>query len=186
MGGESVKKKYLDVFWVICKYAILAFMIAIVIRGFLLIPVPVEGNSMEKTLDQGDMVLVEKISPIRRFDVVVFQLPSGTTYIKRVIGLPGDVIAYKQDQLYINGKPVDEPFLTKNRRSDSGDSSYTNDFSLQELTGEVALGENSYFVLGDNRRVSKDSRSFGSIQNTDILGKARIVYYPLPHWKFIA
>ncbi|WP_122645189.1 signal peptidase I [Enterococcus mediterraneensis] len=178
-------KKFLDQFWVVFKYAVLAAAIAFVIRGFLLIPVPVEGNSMETTLNQGDMVLVEKISPIHRFDVVVFQLPSGTTYIKRVIGLPGDIVAYKNDKLYINGKQVEEPFLKKNKRSDQQASSYTNDFSLQELTGAVALDDNSYFVMGDNRRVSKDSRSFGAISNTEIIGKARVVYYPLDHMRII-
>lgn len=63
------------------------------LRGFLFIPVPVEGNSMENVLKQGDMVVMEKFSEIRRFDIVVFQLADGTIYIKRVIGLPGENVS---------------------------------------------------------------------------------------------
>ena len=81
--------------------------------GFLFIPVPVEGNSMENVLKQGDMVVMEKFSEIRRFDIVVFQLADGTIYIKRVIGLPGENVSYQNDQLKINGKVVKEPYLTK-------------------------------------------------------------------------
>ena len=74
------------------------------------------------------MVLIEKISPIKRFDVVVFQMPDGSTYIKRVIGLPGESIRYENDQLYVNDQPVDENFLVKNRKNDHENVSYTNDF----------------------------------------------------------
>lgn len=71
---------------------------------FLLIPMPVQGSSMEDTVSQGDMVLVERLSSVKRFDVVVFNLPDGSTYVKRVIGLPGESVSYKDDQLYINDK----------------------------------------------------------------------------------
>lgn len=155
------------------------------LRGFLFIPVPVEGNSMENVLKQGDMVVMEKFSEIRRFDIVVFQLADGTIYIKRVIGLPGENVSYQNDQLKINGKVVKEPYLTKNLKSDHANASYTTDFTLQELAGQSKLPEDNYFVLGDNRRVSKDSRSFGTINKTDILGKARFVYYPLDEIKWI-
>ena len=140
------------------------------LRGFLFIPVPVEGNSMENVLKQGDMVVMEKFSEIRRFDIVVFQLAD---------------VSYQNDQLKINGKVVKEPYLTKNLKSDHANASYTTDFTLQELTGQSKLPEDNYFVLGDNRRVSKDSRSFGTINKTDILGKARFVYYPLDEIKWI-
>lgn len=180
------KTEKIDLFWQIIKFSIVAVAIAMLIRGFLLIPVPVEGNSMENTLSQGDMVIMEKISSVKRFDVVVFQLASGKTYIKRVIGLPGDEVRYKNDQLYINETPVAEKFLSKNIQSDRSQDSFTNDFSLEELLNTKKLGEDQFFVLGDNRRVSKDSRSFGAIAATDILGKARVVYYPLKHIRFIS
>ncbi|HFM5677229.1 TPA: signal peptidase I [Enterococcus faecium] len=179
------KQRYINRFWLVFKYLLVSVFLAFMLRGFLFIPVPVEGNSMENVLKQGDMVVMEKFSEIRRFDIVVFQLADGTIYIKRVIGLPGENVSYQNDQLKINGKVVKEPYLTKNLKSDHANASYTTDFTLQELTGQSKLPEDNYFVLGDNRRVSKDSRSFGTINKNDILGKARFVYYPLDEIKWI-
>ncbi len=172
--------------WLAVKYLLISLFIGVVIRGFLLIPVPVTGNSMDQTLSQGDMVLMEKFSKVRRFDVIVFQQSDGTIYIKRVIGLPGDEIRYEKDQLYINGNKISESFLTNNRNHDHQVSPYTTDFQLEELIGEKKLRPNEYFVLGDNRRISKDSRSFGTVQSKDILGKAQAVYYPIKHIKIIS
>lgn len=177
--------RFLDLFWLTVKYAFLAGSFALLIRGFLLIPVPVEGNSMQNTLEQGDFVLMEKFSEIQRFDVVVFHMPDGTTYIKRVIGLPGETVSYREDQLYINNKKVAEPFLEENLAEDEQRNLFTNDFEFDQLMGVSKLGEDSYFVLGDNRRMSKDSRSFGAISGSKILGKARFVYYPLNHLHFV-
>lgn len=180
---KEKKNKFLEYFWTFIKYTFLAGGIALIIRGFLLIPVPVEGNSMEDTLQQGDMVLVEKISEIQRFDIIVFQLEDGTNYIKRVIGLPGDTLQYKDDQLYVNGEKIDETFLQEEDPASA--IPYTYDFTLEELLGVEKLGKDSYFVMGDNRRLSKDSRSFGAISKENILGKARMTYYPLSHIKIL-
>ena len=92
--------------WLGVKYLLISLFFGVVIRGFLLIPVPVTGNSMDQTLSQGDMILMEKFSKVKRFDVIVFQQADGTIYIKRVIGLPGDDIRYEKDQLYINGEKI--------------------------------------------------------------------------------
>ncbi|MGX7196644.1 signal peptidase I [Enterococcus olivae] len=180
---KDKKNSLIEYFWMILKYTFLAGGIALLIRGFLLIPVPVEGNSMEETLQQGDMVLVEKISEIDRFDVIVFQLADGTNYIKRVIGLPGDTLYYEDDQLYVNGEKIDEPFLATGQEDTM--IPFTYDFTFEELMGVEKLGKDSYFVMGDNRRLSKDSRSFGAISKEDILGKACVVYYPFSHIKLI-
>ncbi|HAX0929912.1 TPA: signal peptidase I, partial [Enterococcus faecium] len=98
------KQRYINRFWLVFKYLLVSVFLAFMLRGFLFIPVPVEGNSMENVLKQGDMVVMEKFSEIRRFDIVVFQLADGTIYIKRVIGLPGENVSYQNDQLKINGK----------------------------------------------------------------------------------
>ncbi|GEN91743.1 signal peptidase I [Tetragenococcus koreensis] len=140
---------------------------------------------MEDTMSQGDMVLVERLSSVKRFDVVVFNLPNGSTYVKRVIGLPGESVSYRDDQLYIDGEKVDEPFLEDNLYEDDESIPYTYDFDFEELMGVKKLGKDSYFVIGDNRRLSKDSRSFGAISEDEILGTAHFVYYPLQHMKII-
>lgn len=180
------RQKRIDMFWLVVKNVILATVLAFIIRGFILIPVQVEGNSMENTLNQNDMILMEKFTEINRFDVIVFQLPDGTIYVKRVIGLPGEEIVYENDQLYVDGKAIEEPFLIKNLRKDDGTTPYTTNFTLEELVGATNLAEDDYFVLGDNRRLSKDSRSFGSVKSQEIIGKARAVYYPLNRMKVIS
>lgn len=179
------KRLMLDYFWLACKYSVVVAFIALVVRGFLFLPIPVEGNSMRSTLHQNDWVLVEKFTTIKRFDIVVFQLADGNTYIKRVIGLPGETVAYQNDQLYIDGKKVAEPYLAENKEKDQNQNAYTNDFTLDELMNVDKLGRNSYFVIGDNRRVSKDSRSFGAISEDQIIGKAFFVYYPIKDMKWI-
>lgn len=181
--ASSKKQRRIDFLWLSIKYLILAVGVAFIIRGFLLIPVPVTGNSMESTLSQGDMVVMEKLTSIHRFDVIVFQQSDGSIYTKRVIGLPGESVTYDKDQLYINGKPIDEPFLKKNQTADDSSAPYTTDFTLDELIDSDELPEDSYFVLGDNRRISKDSRSFGAVDSKKILGKVRFVYFPLNHMR---
>lgn len=178
-------RKYAGYFMLVLKFLVPSLIFMFILRGFILIPVPVDGNSMEQTLEQGDMVLMEKFSAIQRFDVIVFQLPNGEVYIKRVIGLPGETVTYDSDQLYINNEPVAESFLKNNMIKDHERASYTTDFDLVTLIKKETLPENSYFVLGDNRRMSKDSRSFGVVKEEYILGKAQVVYYPLTHMKII-
>ena len=78
-----------------------------------------------------------------------------------------------------------EPYLAENKAKDQNQNSYTNDFSLEELMNVDKLGKDSYFVIGDNRRVSKDSRSFGAISEDQIIGKAFFVYYPIREMKWI-
>ncbi|MBV7390029.1 MULTISPECIES: signal peptidase I [Enterococcus] len=178
---KRFKKEYL---WLGLKYLIIALFFGVIIRGFILIPVPVTGNSMSPTLKQSDMVIMEKFTSVKRFDVVVFEQADQTTYIKRVIGLPGDQITYQDDILYVNNQAVSEPYLQK--KNASKQMPYTTNFTLRELIGEDRLPEDQYFVLGDNRRISKDSRSFGTVKADEIIGKARFVYYPFSDMKIIS
>ncbi|MGY3765216.1 signal peptidase I [Vagococcus vulneris] len=176
------ENKIIDIFWHWVKMTILAFMIVMFIRGFILVPLEITGNSMEPTLQQNDFVVTEQFSKIKRFDIVVFDAPDGSTYVKRVIGLPGDHLVYDNDQLYVNGKKVPEKFL-KNVKKRKNEMVYTTDLDTSELLGFKKIPKNRYFVLGDNRRLSKDSRSFGTISSEDIIGKVRFVYYPITHVK---
>ena len=178
-------KNYIGKFILFLKLLIPSLVLFFILRGFIFIPVPVDGNSMKKTLSQGDMIVMEKFSSIKRFDVIVFQLPNGAIYIKRVIGMPGDSIKYENDQLYVNDQPVSENFLENNKKKDHKKVPYTTNLDLKELTNEEVLSKDNYFVMGDNRRMSKDSRSFGPIETKYILGKAQFVYYPLRHMKLI-
>lgn len=181
---QTLRRRYIEVFWLTIKMAVASIAIIFIIRGFILIPVPVEGNSMNNTLSQGDMVTMERITALNRFDIIVFQQPDGI-FIKRIIGLPGESVSYQDDQLYINGQPMTEPFLSSNKKGDTHAIPYTTSFTLEQLINAQVLGEDEYFVLGDNRRVSKDSRSFGAVKEEDVMGKVRLVYYPINHFGLI-
>lgn len=156
----------------------------IILKAFIFIPLEVTGKSMSPTLKENDFIIMENFSQINRFDIIVFTAPDGNTYIKRVIGLPGDRVEYQKDQLFINGKEMKEPFL-KDVKKKKNEYVFTTDLDTKDLIGTDKIPKNQYFVLGDNRRLSKDSRSFGTISEISVLGKARVVYYPLFHSKIV-
>ena len=167
------------------KAIVIGAIFAIAIRAFIFSPVSVQGASMMPTYEDGDRVIVNKIgkaiSDFERFDIIVFKATESEDYIKRIIGVPGDHVEYKNDELYINGEKYEEPYLEqyKLELNDHGDLTY--DFTLEEITGFYHIPEGYYFVLGDNRRVSNDSRnpSVGLISTDEILGKASIRFYPM-------
>lgn len=148
-------------------------LIVILIRIFLVDPVRVDGRSMNTTLKNGEIMLLNKIvyrkGEIKRFDIVV--IDQGDNYIiKRVIGLPGETIEYKNNELYINGKKIEDPYP----------STKTDNFSIEDV-GHTKIPGDTYFVMGDNRRDSLDSRypSVGVIKKEHILGRARFIIWPL-------
>nr|WP_321303392.1 signal peptidase I [uncultured Trichococcus sp.] len=157
----------------------IAFVLFIVIRTYLFYPFQVVGDSMVPTLESGDRLILNKLTDVDRFDIVVFPAPDGTEeeYVKRVIGLPGDEITYFQDELYINGEKVAEHYLEALK--EGSNQVLTGDFTLFSLTGEMTVPEDMYFVLGDNRSVSKDSRVFGFIPAAEIEGTADLRLWPL-------
>src|SRR5699024_2158213 len=116
----------------------------------------------------------------QRFDIIIFQATENKDYIKRIIGLPGETIEYKDDQLFVDGEHVEEPFLQEYLANDQSDKLYTEDFKLTEdIPGQhQSIPEGYYLVLGDNRRDSTDSRMIGLIAEDDIDGKARFIYWP--------
>ena len=141
---------------------ILIAIIVILIRMFIISPVRVDGISMVPTLSNGDFVLVEKFDKsLNRFDIVVLNNDS-KKLIKRVVGLPGEKIEYKNNILYIDDKVVEETF---------GKGSSTGDFSITQL-GVKRIPNDYYLVMGDNRELSMDSRMIGLIKKSDIEGKA--------------
>lgn len=157
----------------------IAFVLFLVIRTYLFYPFQVVGDSMVPTLETGDRLILNKLAEVDRFDIVVFPAPDGTDeeYVKRIIGLPGDEITFFQDELYINGEKVEEHYLEALK--EGSDQALTGDFTLFSLTGEATVPEDMYFVLGDNRSVSKDSRVFGFIPSAEIEGTADLRLWPL-------
>jgi len=157
--------------WVWLRDVAFAIALALIIIVFLYQPVKVEGTSMAPLLSDQERIFINKFvyrfEPIHRDDVIVFWYPldQSESFIKRVIGLPGDVIEIREGVLYINGQKVSEPYVPK-RYFD--DSSY----------GPVTIPLNQYFVMGDHRDSSNDSRIFGPVSRKYIYGKAVFAYWP--------
>ncbi|MBF2378439.1 type I signal peptidase SipX [Listeria welshimeri] len=177
---KSEKKFFSGAFgWI--KIIIIALVLAFGIRYFLISPVTVNGASMNPTLHDGEHLFINKVSDPKRYDIIVFPAPDeeNAEYIKRVIGLPGDKVEYKEDQLYINDKKYDEPYLDSEKDAlKSGylttDANGDPNFTMAEIkgsNGSLIVPEGQLFVLGDNRQVSKDSRYIGFISQESVLGK---------------
>ncbi|MFC4388110.1 signal peptidase I [Gracilibacillus marinus] len=170
--------------WV--KALLIAVVIVLLCRHFLITPSVVKGESMMPNLEDGDRIILSKISQIDRFDEIAFEAPdSNDNYVKRVIGFPGDTIEMKNDTLIINGKEYDEEYLSQAKSRLSDDELLTNNFTLYDLTGEEVVPEGKLFVLGDNRRISKDSREFGFIDEESVIGDVKLRIWPLDAIGFI-
>lgn len=164
---KSKKRDFIDYLIII--------LVVILLRTFVVTPAVVRQQSMEPTLFERDVILINKLGKFNRFDVVVIDL--GEEYIiKRVIGLPGEHIEYIDNKLYVNGKYVEEAFLD--------DSVITVDFDILNI-GINNITNDSYFVLGDNRTNSTDSRVIGVINKKDIIGKTNTIIFPFKHIKSI-
>ena len=171
------KPSILSIIWSWIWSFIVAFIIVGGVYFFLGRPFTVRGASMYPTLHNGDRMVLSKVGNIHRFDVVILKAPDeNVEYIKRVIGMPGDTIEMKSGVLYINGKKVDQPFI--NTEALAKQTVFMDDFTLESLTGESKVPEGKYFVLGDNRGVSKDSRMIGFIDRSAIEGKAVFTIWP--------
>ncbi|BDR57310.1 hypothetical protein KIMC2_18720 [Xylocopilactobacillus apis] len=140
---------------------------------------------MEPNFTEGDRVLSFRLSKINRGDVIIFKAPnkSNKYYIKRVIGIPGDDISYRKDQLYINGEHQKENYLKDFQSSQQHQSNFTKSFTLKKLLDVDAVPNDKYFVLGDNRSISEDSRTYGFISRSSIVGVVFIRFWPIGHFK---
>jgi signal peptidase I len=153
----------------------------LVVYLFLMQPHQVNGQSMVPTFQSGEYVLTDKVSyrvgKPERGDVVVFHAPreancptgTGCDFIKRIIGLPGETIEVRDNTIIINGQPLAENYIPADFETQPG--AFTRD-------REVTLGDNEYFVVGDNRPYSSDSRAWGPIIAADIVGRAFFRYWP--------
>ena len=154
---------------------LIAIGLALVIIVFLYQPVKVEGTSMAPLLSDQERIFINKFvyrfEPIQRGDVVVFWYPldHSKSFIKRVVGLPGETVEIRQGTVYVNGKIVPEPYVPPQYEDLS-------DFGL------VRVPKDSYFVMGDHRISSNDSRVFGSVASRFIYGRAVFAYWPVDHF----
>ena len=150
---------------------VISAAVSILIITFLYQPVRVEGTSMLPRLEDHDRLFINKfvyrISSIHRGDVVVFHYPRDPekSYIKRVIALPGDRISIERGRVYVNGALVREPYVPEEYRD-------------SRSLAETVVPEDAYFMMGDHRSISSDSREFGPVDRDLIYGKAVFVYWP--------
>lgn len=171
--------------WDWVKAIVISVLLMIGLRYYIFTPIVVDGASMMPTLEDGDKVVVNKIGPrmseYNRFDVVVFKATEESNYIKRIIGLPGDRIEYKDDVLYVNDKKYEEPYLDDYKKELIDNGRLTGDFTPGDYLEGAVVPKGHYFVMGDNRRNSRDSRdpSVGYVSKDKLMGTAKIIFLPL-------
>ena len=162
----------------IIKTITFVLLAAFIIRTFLIQPFVVEGQSMEPNFHNQEYLIVEKVlyrlNDPKRGDVIIFQAPSNPDfdYIKRIIALPGEKIKIVNNSVYVNNIKINESYLDKNELTLINQ----NENSILERV----MGPNEYFVLGDNREHSSDSREFGALPKSKIIGHVWVTVYP---WK---
>jgi signal peptidase I len=161
----------------------IALLVAILVRTFLLAHFVVDGTSMLTTLDTGDRVFVNKLSyrlhDPNRGDVVVLHQIGGSSerdLIKRVIALPGEEIEIQSCQVIIDGRRLEEPYLNP---------TIVTPGNCGGDYGPTVVPEDSVFVMGDNRAGSSDSRALGPIHESDLVGRAFVVFWPRSHWQWL-
>lgn len=152
---------------------VIIIIVVVLFRIFIATPVRVDGASMDTTLKDGQILILNKLNNnYKRFDIVVINKNldgKKTRIVKRVIGLPGENISYKDNILYINDNPIDDVSISR-----------TGNFSLNELYNIDIIPDDYYFVMGDNRNNSMDSRDYrvGLIKKSDIIGKTSFRLFP--------
>lgn len=179
----SLVKSIIDFVMDVLETIVFVGSIFIVIYLYIMQPHQVKGASMEPTFDTGDYILTSKITykfdKPERGDIIVFKSPRNPDidYIKRIIGLPGDTIMIKNGQVFISGVFINEAYL-------SGETNIFEGGFLKE-EAEVTVPEDHFFVMGDNRPRSSDSREFGFVPENDVIGKVFFRYYPVSKWSSI-
>jgi signal peptidase I len=168
-------KSFLYSVWETIEIGIVAIIAVLVIRNFLIQPFLVSGASMEPTFSSGDYLLIDELSyrlkQPERGEVVVFRYPGdeSTFYIKRIIGLPGDTVSFKSGKVFVYSAEHPDGFVLDEAYIPPGIMTTGKDFTLKD---------GQYFVLGDNRSYSFDSRSWGSVSKNEIIGLVRVRLWP--------
>ena len=176
--GEAAREKKSTILGTIVEIVGIvaaAFIIALLVQAFLVKPFTIHQVSMRATLEEGDRILLNRLSyhfrDEARGDIVVFHSPinEDEDLVKRIVAIANDRVAISGGKLYVNGVPQDEPYLLEQ------------DFEGEMPETVVPAGE--VFVMGDNRNNSGDSRLFGPVPTDTIIGNAFLLYWPIGHWK---
>lgn len=163
-------KQFWRSFWEIAETVIIAAVTVFLIRTYLVQPFLVSGASMAPNINHGNYLIIDQLTKrfqeFQRSDVVVFRYPQDpdTFYIKRIIGLPSDRVQVRNGEVFVNGGQLVEEYLLAGTRTFG--------------STDVNLADNEYFVMGDNRDNSSDSRSWGSLKENFIIGLARLRLFP--------
>lgn len=161
---------------------LITIVLAVVLRFFVLQPFIVDGASMEPNFSNNQYILIDKVSyrfrAPKRGEVVVFHPPNipNENYIKRIVGLPGETVVIKNNQVNVDGHILREAYLESNQSTTQPNS----------LSNIVTLGHNEYFVLGDNREHSSDSRDWGPLQLSSIEGRTWFIMFPVTDFRAVA
>lgn len=170
-------------FFELFEFIAIVGAILIVIRFFVAEPHKVSGRSMVPNFQDGDYIITNKmslrLSNLERGEVVILHDPRDTdkVFIKRIIGLPGERIKLLEGKVYINNNPISESYLPEGVKT-QGESFLTED-------EEITIPDNQYFVLGDNRGGSSDSREWGTVKKELVIGQAWFRYWPIPEFGLI-
>lgn len=212
MHDKEVKKSFLNNLIMLLQIIAIALIINVVIKAFFLRPYTIISGSMEPTLMVNDKVFAEVatgyFSKPQRGDIIVFMFPGNdpnkpiirqktseylrsvfnsfmhfkwpenreVEYVKRIIGIPGDIIDIRNGKVYVNDSKLDESaYISKNMRTES----------FCNINFPYTVPSGSYFVLGDNRKYSFDSRYWGSVPEENIIGKPVTIYFPFNNFKFL-
>ncbi|MDQ5922876.1 MAG: signal peptidase [Patescibacteria group bacterium] len=179
--AETATKTTKESFWELVRFAILAILIVLPIRIFIAQPFIVSGASMYPTFHDSEYLIIDEISYIlgepKRNDVVVFKYPKDTKkfFIKRIIGLPGETVDVNGEEVTITNKENKEGFKL--------DQSYVENKS--NTTGHYVLEDDEYFVMGDNRSASSDSRYWGPVKKNLLVGRALVRLLPISKIDFM-
>ncbi|MFH1441299.1 MAG: signal peptidase I [Candidatus Omnitrophota bacterium] len=192
-GKPEIRKKSVLRDWI--ESIIIAFILAMIIRTFVVQAFKIPTGSMRMTLIEGDVILVNKflygakipwtdlrlpaVRQPQRGDVIVFIYPEDKKkdFIKRLIGLPGETVEIKNGTIYINDKPLLNPIFNQRYYYNRGDYGGESE--------KIKVPKNSYFVLGDNSASSQDSRYWGFVPEKNVLGKAILIYWPVQRVRII-
>ncbi len=173
MGGI---KRAIAAFFDFLQGIVVVLALLVMVYLFIMSPQEINGSSMEPNFHNGEFILTNKVlykfRPPQRGDVVIFKSPPNKEidYIKRIIGLPGDTVSVQNDAMYVNGQKVDEPYLAPDTPIFGG--------AYLAEGQSIVVPPDSYFMMGDNRAHSSDSREFGPINQTDFIGTAIFRYWP--------